>query len=79
MRDFVKERDAYLRMESKLLKEYPGQFVGFHGGEFIAASLDKMELVEKIQVKAGNVRAYIREVAKEQPRVREPASRRMTP
>jgi len=78
MSDFVRERDAYLRMERELLDKYPEQFVGIYKGELVAVNPDKMELMVEIRKTKGNIRAFIRKVAEEQPQIKLPTSRRMT-
>ncbi len=75
--DFVRERDAYLRMEKELLEKYPEQFVAIYQGELVAVNSDKIKLIEEVQQKVGPVRAYIRKVTKELPRIKLPTSRKL--
>lgn len=75
--DFIENREAYLKMKDRLLKQYPGQFIAIYNGKLVAVNPDKAALIKETREKIGNVRAYIQEVRKEEFRIKMPTSRRL--
>jgi hypothetical protein len=73
---FEREKAAFERLKLALLKQYPDKCVAVVGGEVVEVGENKIEIIEKVRDRFGDVPMYVQWVT-EQPRVYHVPYRRM--
>lgn len=66
--EFEAEVAAFERLKPELLKRYPGRAVGIHEGEVVEVGDDKMDVLERVLRRLGDVRCYVEWVEPQAPR-----------
>lgn len=66
--EFETEVAAFERLKPELLKRYPGRAVAIHQGQVVQIGDDKMDVLERVLRRFGDVRCYIEWVEPDTPR-----------
>lgn len=66
--EFEAEVAAFERLKPELLKRYPGRAVAIHQGQVIEVGDDKMDVLERVRRRLGDVRCYVEWVEPDAPR-----------
>jgi hypothetical protein len=65
---FKREKAAFERMKPDLMEKYPGKCVALVRGEVVEVGDDKIEVIERVRERFGNVSMYVQWVT-DRPRV----------
>lgn len=66
--EFKAEVAAFERLKPELLKRYPGRAVAIHQGQVVEVGDDKMDVLERVRRRLGDVRCYVEWVEPDVPR-----------
>ena len=76
--DFDRDIKAYFSEKSKLLSKHRGKFAAIYKGQVVAIDSNKNNLIARVRREFGHGRTLIKKIEDEEPKAREPVSRRLT-
>lgn len=65
---FEQEVLAFERLKPRLLRQYPGRVVGIYQGQVVAVGDNRLDVLDQIWDKFGEVSCYVENVEPETPR-----------
>jgi len=77
LKEFQREKQAFLSLRESLKKDYFGEYVAIHGGEVVDSDTDESVLIGRFYEKYGNVPVYLAKIPEEEHIVRIPTPLRI--